>query len=111
MDFNMNEPLSLTNICGGQLEEDFQKLYRKLVTQLDEGEKANLSISIDLQRVKDTSSMFTISYKITPKYPPRGKASMVRMGKDYTLQTEKVQEKKPKVIGLFNEGEGGKDNE
>ncbi len=106
MDFNMNEPLNLANLCGGELEHDFQILCRKLVKNLDEGEKASLSINIDLARVPDTMSMFTVGYKVTPKYPAKGRSSMVRVNKDDVLCTEKVDARKPKVVGLFDKETG-----
>lgn len=109
MDFDMNEPLSLTNICGGDLEADFQKLYRKLVAQLEDGEKASLSINIDLSRVPDTMSMYNVGYKVTPKYPAKGRNSMVRVNKDNILCTEKADARRPKVVnlGMFNVNEDG----
>lgn len=105
MDFQMDEPLSLANVCSGQLELDFQELYRKVVNEMNSGDKASISITIDMERVKDTASMFNVGYKMSPKYPVKGKSSMARMGADRTLCTEKVAQRRPKVVGLFPETE------
>ena len=43
MDFQMDEPLSLANVCSGQLELDFQELYRKVVNEMNSGDKASIS--------------------------------------------------------------------
>lgn len=105
MDFELNEPLSLANLCSGQLEGDFQDLYRKIIEVMGSGDKASISINIKLERVKDTASMFNVGYEVTPKYPAKTKSSMVRMGADRTLCTEKTLQSKPKVVGLFPEEE------
>jgi hypothetical protein len=107
----MDLPVSLSTICGGALEEQFQKLYPGLLAQLREGNKASVSIQIDFKKVPDTATMINTSYKVTPKFPASGKASICQITDDYKLKTEPPIEK-PKLVGLFDKKvEGGNSNE
>lgn len=105
----MDTPVSLSTICGGGMEEQFQRLYPALVAQLKDGNKASISITIDFKKVAETATMINTSYKMTPKFPASGKASLCQITGDYKLKTESPAEK-PKVVGLFK-AEGGNSNE
>ncbi|MDD4601486.1 hypothetical protein SDC9_04170 [bioreactor metagenome] len=107
---SMEISVSLSTICGGAMEEQFQQLYPALLAQLREGNKASLSINISFKKVQDTSTMINTSYKITPKFPASGKASICQITGDYKLKTEAPVEK-PQVITLFKAVEGGNKNE
>lgn len=107
----MELPVSLSTICGGGMEEQFQAIYPALIAQLRDGNKASLSITIDFKKVPDTTTMVTTSYKLTPKFPASGKASICQLTSDYKLRTDPPAEK-PKVVSLFNQtAEGGNRNE
>lgn len=105
----MEIPVSLSTICGGAMEEQFQSVYPALIAQLKEGNKASVSITIDFKKVPDTTTMVATSYKITPKFPASGKASICQITGDCKLKTEPPVER-PKVVGLFK-AEGGNCNE
>jgi len=93
--------LSLSTICEGHLEEEFQSFIPALLSQLKHGQKASVSITIDLKRVADTSTMITAAYSITPKFPATKKASICRMTGNNELITEEAPEPM-KVVNLFS---------
>lgn len=108
---NMDTPLSLSSICGGELESHFQRLYPALLGQCREGEKASVTISIEFERVKDTATMVKTKFKLSPKFPATSKASLCQFDNDFKIKTEPAPEK-PKVVTLFSNGtEGGSINE
>lgn len=98
--------MSLSTICGGDLDEEFQSFIPALLSQLRQGQKASVSISIDLKRVENTSTMVTIAYSITPKFPAVKKASLCRVTGDNKLKTESRQDR-PKVVNMFDQNKGG----
>lgn len=48
----MDIPVSLSTICGGAMEEQFQSIYPALVAQLKQGNKASVAITIDFINCK-----------------------------------------------------------
>jgi len=106
MDLN----LSLSNLCGGQLEEQFQELVPKIISQLKEGQKGTISISIDFKRVPETTTMVTTSYSLSHKFPSVKKTSFCQVTGDNRLKTEPPKEK-PKLVNMFDatgtENKGG----
>ncbi|MEN6567158.1 MAG: hypothetical protein ABFC57_12760 [Veillonellales bacterium] len=106
----MEIPVSLSTICGGALEEQFQQVYPAVIAQLRTGNKGSVSITIDFKKVPDTTTMVSTSYKLTPKFPASGKASICQLTDKFGLKTEPPAENK--VIGLFDKKvEGGNSNE
>lgn len=100
-------PLSLSTVCGGKLEEQFQELYPAMLATLKEGSKASIAITIEFQRVKDTTTMVNVGYKLTPRWPARSKASVCQItGDGKKIMTEKPVEK-PKVVSMFENKEVG----
>jgi hypothetical protein len=97
--------MTLSTICGGDLEEEFQAYIPALLSQLKQGQKASIAITVDLKRVQDTATMVTASYSITPRFPAVKKASICRVTGENDLKTESRQER-PKVLNMFN-SEGG----
>lgn len=95
-------PVSLATICGGQLEEDFQALYPAMLAQLKHGDKASITITITLERVKNTDTMINASVKVAPKWPAKARASICQLTGDGRLKTEEPP--RPKTIQLFKEG-------
>lgn len=81
-------PVSLSTICGGGLEDQFQKLYPALISQLTDDNKVSLSINVKFERVEGTSTMVTAEYKITPRFPGSGKASICQITEENKLKTE-----------------------
>lgn len=106
----MEVPVSLSTICAGALEEQFQQIMQALIPQIKHGQKGSVSISIDFKRVENTTTMVTTAYKITPKFPAMSKASICQVTGDNRLKTEAAVER-PKVVNLFNNGDGGNNNE
>lgn len=95
-------PLSLSSICGGELEEQFQRLYPALLSQCREGDKASVAITVEFERVKDTTTMVKTKFKLTPKFPATSKASLCRFDDDFRVKTEPAVEK-PQVVSLFKQ--------
>jgi len=98
--------LTLSTICEGNLEAEFQSFIPALLSQLKHGQKATVAITIDIKRVADTSTMITAAYSITPKFPAIKKASICRMTGDNKLITEEAPEPM-KVVNLFTNIAGG----
>ena len=85
---NMETPLSLNTLCGGDLEKQFLKMYPALLSQCKAGEKASVAITIEFERVPDTSSMVKTKYKITPRFPATSKASLCQFDDNFNVKTE-----------------------
>ena len=92
--------ISLSTICTGGLEEQFQSLYPALLSQLKEDQQASLSISITFKHIPDTTTMVSASYKITPRFPAKGKASICQITGDNKLKTEAPVESKVIQLNL-----------
>lgn len=104
MDFNMREELSLSNFARGELEKDFQKYYREIITQLEGKGKGTISISLTFQRIENTDMMVDTSYTIKKSVPAKATKAMAVLTENGLL-TEKPKES-PKLVNLFKE-EGG----
>jgi len=102
----MDVKVSLSTICGGAMEEQFQTLVPALISQLKHGQKASVAISVTFSRVENTDTMINASYSITPKFPAIKKAGICQVTGDNQLKTEAPADK-PKVVNLF---EGGVNN-
>lgn len=100
----MDTPLSLSTVCGGKLEEAFMELYPKVIAAMKQGDKASLSISIGIEKMKDSEIMFGLSYTIKPNFPARSKASLCVVNNDGQLLTDKPAQK-PEVVKLFQNQE------
>lgn len=81
-------PARLHTLFGGELGDEFERLLPILVGGLKEGQKASVSITVTFERVKDTESMITSKYRMSPKFPPAQKAALCRIGDDGELRTE-----------------------
>lgn len=97
--------LSLATVCGGMLEEEFQALYPLLLASLREDkDKASINITIEMQRVPETSTMVKLAYRIKPAYPSKAKASVCQISGDNKLMTEKPN-KKTEQLKIFQGGQ------
>jgi hypothetical protein len=65
------DTLDLTTLEG--LNEEVTALFKDLSACIEQGDKASIGITIGLERVKDTNSLFSVTYKVKPSYPARGK--------------------------------------
>jgi hypothetical protein len=100
---NMETPLSLSTVCGGSLEQEFQEQYGALLTKLRDGDKGTLTISLEMRRVKDTATMVELGYKISSKYPTKAKSSVCQIDADGKLLTEEP----PKKVANMTLFQGG----
>ncbi len=57
---------------------------------------------MDFKRMKDTATMFDVTYKITPKFPAQSKSSLCQVTGDCKLVTEKPAPK-AEVVSLFQQ--------
>lgn len=106
----MDIDVTLSTICGGQLEEQFQDILPRMVAGLKEGQKGTISITVDIKREPDTQTMVTTTYKLAHKMPATKKTSFCQITGDGHLKTEPPKEK-PKLVDMFaatgTENKGG----
>lgn len=102
---NFEEKLCLSNVASGNLEREFQNIYRDIVGSLKHGEKAKVTINLDFSRVANTDTMMNLTYQITTKLPPKKKASVCQITGDNTLKTDKVEQQTIINMSMI---EGGK---
>lgn len=63
----MNEKqqvLNLTNICDGKLEAEFEEMYKDALRKISKGQKAKITINIEMLRVPDTDTIVELGYNI-----------------------------------------------
>ena len=97
--------LSLSTLCGGELEKRFQDLYPNILSALKDGEKATVGITLEFSRIKDMSTMINVGYKIAPRFPQQGRNSICQVTGDNKLKTDKpVPEPDQIVIKMPVEG-------
>lgn len=106
MEFNLTEQLNLSNLCEGSLELEFQKICQEMIGKLDKDEVGKVKIDIDIEKKSDDTAMFILGYKITPKFPPRERISIVKAD-NTTFLTNKPRGRGPKVVdmGMFGKEE------
>lgn len=85
---DLSVPLSLSTICQGNLEKEFQRLYPELVNSLGEKDKASLNITITLTRVPNTTTMVALDYKLKATFPPIARSSLCAITQGGKLQTD-----------------------
>jgi hypothetical protein len=93
----------------GALEEEFQRQYPSLIENLKHGEKASLTINLEIKRVPDTTTMMSLGYKIATKAPARSNATVAQVFGDGRLKVEKPAPKveQLRVLGGSGSGHGG----
>lgn len=82
------EYLSLSNICEGKLEVEFQEAYAAIMTRLYPGKIGTINIQLKLQRVENTSSMVEIGYSLISKLPPQKRACIGEIVDDGLLKVD-----------------------
>jgi hypothetical protein len=93
------EQLTLSNMEG--LEARVSSIMTDMAQLLEHGEKASIGITISLAKVKDTETLFDIGYRLTPRYPARGRtiiASSDSLGVLSVTETPRQREIFPTVI-------------
>ena len=96
--------LSLSTICEGDLEQQFQALIPALLQRLKHGTKTGVTIKVEFKRIPDTATMVTSSFKITPSFPAIAKSSICTvLGDGKQMVTDAPVQNKPKVVNLFDE--------
>lgn len=82
--------LGLETINEGELQKDFETILPKIIGEFQQGgDKATISINIELKRVPDTSSLVSSTYKIAYHLPSKRKTGMCVI-KDTQLKTDPV---------------------
>lgn len=101
---DLNVPLSLGTVCGGKLEEEFQRMYPDLLSDLEQGKKASITINLEFARIPNTDTMINVGYKIAAKSPQKSASSVCQLTEGFKLKTEEPP--KPKVVQMrIEEGE------
>ena len=96
--------LSLSTLCQGELEAQFQKMYPTLLSQCKDGDKASISIVIKFEKFKELSTMVKTEFKISPRFPATSKVSIGQFDDDFKVRTDPAT-KKPTVVNLFGGGQ------
>jgi hypothetical protein len=63
--------LDLTTMEG--LNDEVRKLIAALSGSMDEGDKASIAITINLERLEDMYTMFKVTHKVKPNYPSKSR--------------------------------------
>jgi hypothetical protein len=98
------EFLSLSNVCEGKLEGEFQEAYTAIMAKLYPGKVGTISIKLKLQRVENTSSMVEIGYSLDAKLPPQKRACIGEIVDDGLLKVDPVKPDNVTQLKLVNEG-------
>jgi hypothetical protein len=101
-------PVTLSSVCGGSLEEQFQKMYPAVISQLKPGNSGSISFTLKFKRMEDTATMVNASFSLTPKFPAIKKASICQITGDGKLKTDAPIESKVTQLNLVS---GGNSNE
>jgi hypothetical protein len=92
--------LKLSTMNRGALEEDFQGALKNVLSKLGDGEKGTITITIDVQRSKGTSTAAIVSYKLKYVTPPKAKADLCYFDNDFNCKVEAVPEKQDNIRQL-----------
>lgn len=79
--------LDLTTM--GDLNRDSKEMLKALVQSMkDATDKASLTITIALERVKDTDTMLRVTHSVKPNFPKKAHAILARQDLVGNLMTE-----------------------
>ena len=95
----MNEKqqvLNLTNICDGKLEAEFEEMYKDALRKISKGQKAKITINIEMLRVPDTDTIVELGYNIKSTLP-----AICSYADDFTVKVD-VNEKPELEVLTFN---------
>lgn len=84
----MNEKqqvLNLTNICDGKLEAEFEEMYKDALRKISKGQKAKITINIEMLRVPDTDTIVELGYNIKSTLPAISRRAIGSYADDFTV--------------------------
>jgi hypothetical protein len=94
------EVLDLTTMAG--LNAEVISLFKSLSASMEqEGDKASINISIDMKRVRDTSSLMDVTWKVKPSYPGRSRKIMAHADLIGNLTVDAAPNAAPKQRSVF----------
>ena len=101
------ELLTMENLCGGELAQDFAAKVREIINIIREAEKGTIAITVELQRTKNTT-MVDVSYSIKHTLPAKKRSSICFLDGERNIKTDKQKQTRPKVVGagMFGAGKG-----
>ena len=100
----MNEKqqvLNLTNICDGKLEVEFEEMYKDALRKISKGQKAKITINIEMLRVPDTDTILELGYNIKSTLPAISRRAIGSYADDFTVKVD-VNEKPELEVLTFN---------
>jgi hypothetical protein len=81
--------LNLSNVCEGKLDRQFKQKYPEIISNLREGQKATITVSLTIERPPGSTMMTSITGKLTTKMPPSAAvAGLYSFNNDYQIKTE-----------------------
>lgn len=86
------QSLNLSSLSGGQLNKEFEAAYKDIVDSLNHGEKATITIKVELSRIPDTQTMFNVKHDIKVANPPIKKSSICKIENGELLTEDAVKE-------------------
>jgi hypothetical protein len=94
------EVLDLSTMEG--LNPAVRELFRSLSASMtDEEDKASISITIDMKRVRDTASLMDVTWKVKPSYPGRSRKIMAHADLIGNLTVNAAPNAAPKQRSVF----------
>lgn len=87
----MNEKqqvLNLTNICDGKLEAEFEEMYKDALRKISKGQKAKITINIEMLRVPDTDTIVELGYNIKSTLPAISRRAIGSYADDFTVKVD-----------------------
>ena len=100
----MNEKqqvLNLTNICDGKLEAECEEMYKDALRKISKGQKAKITINIEMLRVPDTDTIVELGYNIKSTLPAISRRAIGSYAGDFTVKVD-VNEKPQLEVLTFN---------
>lgn len=83
------QPLTLANVCEGKLDRQFKAKYPEIISNLREGQKAEITLKLTIERPAGSSMMTSITGKLSTKMPPAAAvAGLYAFDNDYVIKTE-----------------------
>jgi hypothetical protein len=100
-----NEMVTLSNISDCSLEDQFQKAYPEILSKLEPGKKAKITMTIEVQRPEGTSTLVNVKTKFDTKMPagdPRVNVYTMN-GDTFVMNNDVSAAKKPTNVVLFGD--------
>lgn len=94
------QQLTLSNVCRGELEKDFQKLYPEIVSKLKKDQTGAITIKLSFNR-KDEGQMVWLGYELSHTMPKQKKIHYAQISESGKLKTEAPPPEKSPNLKLF----------